>query len=203
MTSIDRAIALRCRCNRLEGALTATHRAGRAVCYCRDCQAFARFLGSAEHTLDPRGGTDIVATSPRYVRFVRGHEQLRCMSLSGKGLLRWYAGCCRTPIGNTPRNPKLHYVGLIRDCLAGTPAEIDAAFGPAKVAINTDSANGKVDPTPVAAIAAVLKIMGNVCGSRLSGKFRVNPFFKAGSTEPIAAPQVLSAADRQKLRGDA
>jgi hypothetical protein len=101
---------LRCRCRAIQGHVESTHRAGRAICYCRDCQAFARNLGSPELTLDARGGTDIVATSPRYVRFTRGREQHRCMSLSPKGLFRWYAGCCRTPIGNTPRDPRLLHV---------------------------------------------------------------------------------------------
>lgn len=193
---------LRCRCGRLEGRLTFTNRAGRAICYCRDCQAFARFLGAPDDTLNALGGTDIVATSPRFVHFERGQEQLRCMSLSGKGLLRWYAACCRTPIGNTPRDPKLSYVGLVHSCLAGTPAEINAAFGPAKVAINTESARGKVASRPLATFGAVLKIMRNVLGSRLSGKFRENPFFRSGSAEPIVGPEVLTPTDRRALRGD-
>jgi len=106
----DLSFPLRCACGRLEGHVAATHRAGRAICYCRDCQAFARFLGSPEATLDVLGGTDIITTAPRFVQFTAGTEQLQCMSLGPRGLLRWYAGCCRTPIGNTPRNPKLSYV---------------------------------------------------------------------------------------------
>jgi hypothetical protein len=194
---------IRCACGSLEGYLESPHRAARAICYCRDCQSFARFLGKPERTLDEHGGSDVVATSPRHLHFTRGQDQLRCMSLSGRGLLRWYAGCCRTPIGNTPRDPKLPYVGLLRDCLAGSRDEVDAAFGPARVAINTASARGKVGSTPWATFAAVLKIMRNVYGSRLSGKYKANPFFRPGTAEPVVPPQVLTAAERQALRGDA
>jgi hypothetical protein len=88
------------------------------------------------------------------------------MSLGPKGLLRWYADSCRTPIGNTPRNPKLSYVGLVHGCLVGTPAEMDA-----------------------------------VGGSRMSGTYRQNPFFRAGTDEPIVPPHVLTAAQHQALRG--
>jgi len=77
------------------------------------------------------------------------------MSLSEKGLLRWYTACCRTAIGNTPRNPKLSYVGLVHSCLAGSPIELDAAFGPAKAAINTASANGTVNSNVMVHVPSV------------------------------------------------
>jgi hypothetical protein len=194
---------IRCRCGQFEGQLTFAERAARAVCYCRDCQAFARFLGNSEQILNERAGTDIVASSPRFLRIVRGKEQLRCMSLSEKGLLRWYAACCRTPIGNTPRDPKLSYVGLVHSCLAGSPTELDAAFGPPKAVINTASATGSVSSTSWSTFQATLKIMRNVLGSRLSGKYRDTPFFKPGTAGPLVAPQVLTVTERRVLRGDA
>ena len=194
---------VRCRCGQLEGKLAFTERAGRAVCYCHDCQAFARFLGHPERILNDRAGTDVVATSPRFLRITRGKEQVRCMSLSEAGLLRWYTACCRTPIGNTPRDPKLSYVGLVHSCLAGSPVELDQAFGPAKVAINTASATGAVHATPWSTVGTVFKIARNVLGSRLSGEYRDNPFFRAGTAEPMVMPQVLTAAERHALRGDA
>ena len=194
---------VRCRCGQLEGQLTCTERAARAVCYCRDCQAFARFLGNPERILNAHAGTDIVATSPRFLRIAKGKEQLRCMSLSDKGLLRWYTACCRTPIGNTPRDPRLSYVGLVHSCLAGSPDALAAAFGPARVAINTASASGPVAATRWPMAWAVLKIMRNVWGARLGGKYRHTPFFMAGTARPLVAPQVLTASERQALRGGA
>src|SRR5688572_17648940 len=135
---------LRCECGVIEGYVTSPQVAARAVCYCKDCQAFARFLGTSERVLNRQGGTDIIATVPRHVHFIKGAEQLRCMRLSEKGLLRWYAACCRTPIGNTPPNPKLPYVGLVRSCLPGSSNEIDDVFGPSRISLNTASANGPV-----------------------------------------------------------
>jgi hypothetical protein len=194
---------LRCNCGSIAGYLLWPRQAGRALCYCRDCQAFARFLGNPERTLDPFGGTDIIAASPRHVHFTRGLDRLRCMSMSEKGLLRWYAACCRTPVGSTPRNPKLSYVGLVRNFLAGSPSDLKEAFGPARAAVNTRSATGRVGPTPVATFLAVQKILRNVLWSRISGKYRENPFFRPGGAEPIVAPEVLSRAQRRALRGDA
>ena len=101
-------IALRCRCGKLRGQVDTRRVAARAVCYCKDCQAYGRFL--ATPVLDPLGGTEVAATLPAAVRFDEGLEHLACMSLGPKGLYRWYADCCRTPIGNTPRDPRTSYL---------------------------------------------------------------------------------------------
>lgn len=193
---------IRCRCGSLEGTLASPQRAARAICYCRDCQAFARFLGRPELTLDRLGGTDIVATRPDFLRFTRGADQLRCMSLSEKGLLRWYTACCRTPIGNTPRDPKFPYVGIVHDCLAGPDAARDAAFGPAKTVLNVGSASGTVKPSRVSLLFGVLRIMRNVFTAKLGGGYRDNPFFAVSAGRPVAEPQVLTPDERAALAGN-
>jgi hypothetical protein len=42
------------------------------VCYCADCQAFARFLKRENEILDERGGTSIIQTIPANVTFAEG-----------------------------------------------------------------------------------------------------------------------------------
>jgi hypothetical protein len=173
---------LRCRCGSVEGYVESPRRAGRGVCYCKDCQAFARFLGTPEQILNKRGGTDIIATLPRFVHFTRGVDRLRCMSLSPRGLLRWYADCCRTPVANTPRDAKVPYVGLVSSCLPGSSSELDAAFGPAKIALNTGSASAPVGATPIANFFGAMKIARNIVSARLGGGSRDNPFFRPGTS---------------------
>jgi hypothetical protein len=187
---------LRCRCGKLRGHLLVPATTGRAVCYCKDCQAYAHFLGAPENVLDAAGGTDIVALEPSRVRFDEGLDHLACMSLSPRGLLRWYAACCRTPIGNTPREAKVHYVGLAHTCLDTQP--LDPAFGPARVRINTDSARGKVSSTPGAAAVVVLKLMATMVPARFTGRWRNNPFFDTFGT-PVRKPQVIDHAERARL----
>ena len=72
----------------------------RVFCYCKDCQAFARFLARAD-VLDAAGGTDIFQMPPGRVKLTAGADALRCLRLSHKGVFRWYADCCRTPIANS------------------------------------------------------------------------------------------------------
>ena len=188
---------LQCRCGTLQGHLVLPGMARRGVCYCRDCQAFARVLGQPSDVLDANGGTPIVATLPRQVRFTQGTGSLACLSLSPKGLLRWHAGCCNTPIGNTPRDPRLPYVGLIGRFLQGPSApSLDAAFGTDIAVLNAKSAQGPVASTPVHTLLATLGIMGSVMGARLRGHAWPNPFFAPGTDVPVARPRVLTRAER-------
>lgn len=190
------AIAFHCACGALQGEIVARQAYARATCYCRDCRAFARTLGRGDDVLDGHGGIDIIAMRPAGLRITAGRAQLACLSLSPKGLLRWHSACCNTPIANTPRDPRLPYVGLLGHCIAATPGEVDAAFGPSRIVLNTASAEGRVAATPVRTALGVLRIMAGVAAARLGGRGRDNPFFDAGSSRPVAAPRVLTLQER-------
>ena len=192
-------IRIRCHCGKLQGELDTAAVAARAKCYCTDCRAFARFLGNEIEILDGAGGTEVAAALPSGLRFTQGLDHLACMSLSPEGIYRWYANCCRTPIGNTPRNPKLPYVGVIRACLDASPAELDAALGREHIAAHTKTAYRKVETTPAATAWAVLRIGGMIVKARLTGSWKSNPFFVPGRADPVRTPQVISREQRQKL----
>ena len=190
------ALSLRCECGQVQGTVEAGHAYTRAKCYCRDCQAYARWLDKPGLT-DAQGGTDIVAMNPAAVRIDSGHDRLACMSLSDKGILRWYASCCRTPLGNTPRDGKVAYVGMVASSLA-PPAAVDDAFGPAgRTVINVKSARGEVKPTPVAFIVDGLRIASGIMGAKLRRQ-RPSLFFDANA-QPIRAPEVLDETQRAPL----
>jgi len=194
---------LRCRCGTLQGHLIPSTSAIRAVCYCNDCQAYARFL-STPGVLDKNGGTEVVASLPKHVRFTGGLEALACLSLSDRGLLRWYAKCCNTPVANTPRNINVPYVGLIRSCLGSRSAAIEDSFGPLRIAVNTKTARNPVRSTPIASTAGVLGLMSSALVDRISGMYKNNPFFERGTHKPIRPVRVLSKDEReQAYRRDA
>lgn len=190
-------IALRCSCGKLRGQVDEGRVAARAVCYCKDCQAYGRFL--ATPVLDPLGGTEVAATLPAAVRFDEGLEHLACMSLGPKGIYRWYASCCRTPIGNTPRDPRTSYVGLVRACLDAPDAELERRLGPLRCRVETQSAAGPVKTSGLGTAWAVGKIGTMIVKARLGGGYRENPFFRPGTSEPVKAPQVLSLEERKAL----
>jgi hypothetical protein len=176
----------------------------RGVCYCRDCQAFARFLGPPDGMLDAMGGTEIVAVRPRFVTLTQGRDHLACVSLSPKGTLRWYTRCCKTPIGNTPRDFRVSHVGLIHTCLEGHGPSVEFSFGPVRLRVNTKSAKGKPPPNSMTTFAfEATRYMASVAWTRLSGTYRMNPFFSAETGQPLVQAHVVSAHMRARLRGDA
>ena len=188
---------LRCRCGTLQGFVLPSATTTRAICYCKDCQAYARFLRTPG-VIDSCGGTEVVASLPKHVHFIEGQGALACLSLSPRGILRWYAECCNTPIGNTPRNSKISYVGLVHSCLEAHSPSLESSFGPLRMAVSTKSAIGKVRSTPAGSVIGVLTLMKALLGARLSGSYRDNPFFLAGSGTPSREPYVLSKAEREQ-----
>lgn len=197
---MNRTHPISCRCGTLRGQIQHAEAGVRAVCYCRDCQAFARFLGSPPGMLDAMNGTEVVSVRPGDVSFSQGADRLACMSLSGTGLLRWYASCCKTAVGNTPRDRKLSHLGLVHTCLGEASVRADM-FGPVRMRVGTDTANGQPEKNSALPFAAALaRHVGALAWRRLSGSYRANPFFRAAQGEPVAQPQVVSAAEREALR---
>ena len=190
---------LRCRCGTLNGYVSHPEKASRGVCYCKDCQAFAHFLGTTDDILDEMGGTDVVATLPKYVAFTQGIEALACMSLTDKGMLRWYASCCKTPIGNTPRDFKVSYVGLIHTCLEDPTRTLESSFGPVRMRVNTKSAKGKPESMPISAMASMLRFMSSLMRARLDGSYKSTPFFAPDRGTPVVSRKVLTASEREQV----
>jgi hypothetical protein len=191
---------LKCTCGTLKGIVSQPERVNRVVCYCRDCQAFAHFLGRAGEILDARGGTDVIQTLPANVIFTEGQQVLACMRLTGKGLLRWYAKCCNTPIGNTLADFRISFIGLIHTCLQDANRSLDDSFGPVRMWSFTKSANAPVKSRPVAMTAGILRFTSMVTRARISGAYRQTPLFSKDTGSPIAVPKILSLSELQTVR---
>ena len=182
---------LRCSCGALTGALGHQRLANHSICYCEDCQAFARFLRRENDLLDARGGCETVQTLPKDVTFREGVQHLACVRLGETGLLRWYAACCNTPIGNTPATSKLPFVGLSRACLESASVAVADAFGPVRFCMFVSGARGRPRPEPFGAAGFSFWLVRNRLRARLTGGFRENPFFDIAADRPIAVPRVL------------
>jgi Family of unknown function (DUF6151) len=190
---------LECKCGVIKGVVAGTSRANHGICYCRDCQAYAHFLGSTAAILDARGGSEIVQVLPSNVILTQGLGSLACMRLTPKGLLRWYASCCRTPIGNTLATPKVSFIGLLHSCLEAGNVPISDSFGPVVALANTASAIGSPKPKMQGLGRSLRWFVGTVLRARISGDYKRTPFFNAGTGEPVAVPQVLTEGDRARL----
>ncbi len=222
-------LPLSCRCGRVRGlAREIAPSAGfRLVCYCRDCQAFVRFLAHvAENAcpgldpgwapvfrkghasmqepevLDAAGGTDIFQMPTGRLTLTAGADAVRCLRLSNNGIFRWYADCCRTPIGNTA-GPRFPVVGLIHSFIseAAGGRTRDAALGPPVCRVYARSAIGPLPPDAPAppSLSMFARRGAAILGWWWRGLGRPNPFFDAHTGAPLAAPRVLTPGERAAL----
>ncbi len=191
---------LRCRCGALTGLVENPRRATHSRCYCEDCQAFARFLGREGELLDSRGGSEAVQVLPKDVVFQTGVEHLACVRLSDRGLLRWYAACCKTPVGNTPPTRNRPFVGLARACLESSAPTVEESFGPVRFCLHTGGSRGGPKPRPFGRARFILWLIGNRLRARANDGFRHNPFFVPETDLPVAQPRTLSAAEREAIQ---
>ena len=191
---------LRCTCGALTGTVAHERLTTHSICYCEDCQAFARFLGREAELLDARGGCETIQALPKDVRFDAGARHLACVRLSENGLLRWYAACCDTPIGATPATSKIPFVGLARACLESSAPTVGTSFGPVRFCAFTSGARGRPRPKTFGLPGFALWLVRNRLRARFTGGFRNNPFFDTTADQPIVEPRVLSPAERDGLR---
>lgn len=183
-------VRIQCRCGTVQAVIEPAGLLGRATCYCRDCQAWAHWLGTPG-LLDARGGTDILAAMPARMHITAGMEQLACATLSGR-VLRWYAACCRSPLGATARSAKAQYVG-IPVSTAVSPAEVEAHVGAEGRAVaHAGSATAHVRSTPLGIARVGARVGLALVGARLRGERR-SPFFDPASGRPVRVPERITA----------
>lgn len=202
-------LPIRCSCGLLRGILhdASSESGNRCVCYCDDCQSFAHFLERADEILDENGGTEIFQTSSGHLEFTEGLDQLACMRLSESGMIRWYASCCNTPIGNTPWTNRVPFVGLIHSCVdhVADGRSRDETLGKIRMRgfgrfakgdrSKLDVHDGGPPEMGPRVTAMVKKAIEREDQSR-------SPFFSVGVDEPSVSPRILTAAELNEVEAD-
>jgi len=194
-------LSLRCRCGTVRGVARDAEpsKINHCFCYCDDCQAFVHFLGRADDILDAHGGTEITQMSQANVGFTAGTDKIAAMRLTPKGLLRWYASCCGTPIGNTLGTSAMPFIGVVH-------AFIDApstALGPIRGRGWADRAKGGRAAVPKdgsSDLVMVARMLGKLLKWRLRGDHKRSALFDAATGKPLVEPRVLDVAEREELR---
>lgn len=187
---------IQCQCGTVRAQLHGSGTYNRIACYCTDCRAFARFLGG-DAILDKQGGTQIVQVAQARLRFTHGLDHLAVMRLSEKGLMRWYASCCNTPIGNTLDTPSISFIGLIHSCMDAK--QLDARFGSKITNVNTQSALGIPKPNPEGLGKVVLRFLAITGIALANGSYKKSVLFKVNG-QAIAKPRVLTTTELGYLK---
>lgn len=166
-------------------------------CHCKDCQTAAHVLGAKEQLL-PRGGSDIFHTLPQHLEITKGQEALACLRLSPKGLMRWYAACCDTPLFNTLPHRKLAFMGVWVPALQGE--RVEKAIGKVIAVVRTHDA--PIGPEPLRDYGfnrAGFQVLARHFSALMRGTARQTPLFD-GSGAPVVEPYVLSKEARKAAR---
>lgn len=190
-----------CACGALQGVARQVSAANKnhVICYCDDCQLFAHYLGKADQVLDPQGGTSILQMSPASLRIEKGTDKIACLRLRPRGLFRWYAECCRTPIANTPPTSKIPYLGLVTPVLfrSMTEQERDDAMGPVHMRVHAHFAKGNVtgegchERIP---LSGFFPLAGKLIRWRLQGGITPSSLFTEKG-EPVSEPHILDESE--------
>jgi hypothetical protein len=170
----------------------------RFVCYCEDCQAFARFLERPD-ALDPAGGTDIFQMAPARLGLHAGADALRCVRFSDR-VLRWYTDCCQTPIGNTAASARFPIVAVIHSFMdhEADGRSRDAVIGPLRCRIFERSAVAPLGPKapPPPSLGVFARRARMMLDWWVRGLVRPSPFFDERTGAPRAEPRVLTRGER-------
>lgn len=185
-----------CKCGQLHLRLSdATPKNGNhGLCYCTDCQAFARHLGQLGTATDDQGGTEIFQTQPARVEIVSGQDQLAVLQLAPKGLYRWYARCCNTAICNTMGKPTISFVGILVANMDTSPE----ALGPINFRYKREQALSEVVAPSGSMARFVMRTVGTIVKERLSGRWKQTPFFDIETGRSVVKPRVLTDEERDK-----
>ena len=197
-------LPLQCRCGRVRGVANEVSLSSgfRFICYCKDCQAFARFLERPD-VVDPAGGTDIFQMPQGRVKLTAGTDAVRCLRLSDKGVLRWFTDCCRTPIGNTATSPRFPILALVHCFMvheAAGPCR-NEVLGPPLCRIYERSAVGALPPNAPAppSLGVFARRASKIFGWWVLGLGRPSPLFDDRTNAPLAVPRVLTRCERAAL----
>jgi hypothetical protein len=204
MTPTD--VDVHCRCGILRGKLlgVSAETGSRMLCYCRDCQAFARFLGTPG-MLDAQGGSEVFQTTQAQLRLASGQDKLACVRLSDKGLLRFYASCCRSPIGNMLARRRSPFLGIAQPFMdPGVGRTLDPVLGPVILSARSGAATAPLPPNrpkpnPILGVTHILRV---IAASVLFGKHTPTPFFDAND-KLVVTPEILTPERHQALRAGA
>lgn len=178
-----------CDCGRVSGTLhSASPRTGGLLqCHCADCRRAIIWLDRSDPGPD---GVRYFQTTPDRISIERGADELRAFTWKNDKLLRWYAGCCHTPLLNTLNTPKWPFASLMVDRLSDA-----SPLGPVKSHAFMPSQNGKTRNVNLLGFLSGFAL--RTARARLNGSWRNTPFFAADG-EPIAPVRALTRDDRAR-----
>lgn len=191
---MSKIVDLKCRCGAVKGKLKVVPGAFFHIqCLCCDCQTFASHLNNSENILDEHGGSELIQTYPAFMEITEGHDNMRCVQLTRKGLYRWHTACCHMPLANTMASSKVPFVGVSAKLMQfSSEQEKEEILGPITMKAFGKYSIGEMpkDVHPRFPMSYMPKILGFMLKGMLGKKNSPSPFFRG--REPVVKANVLS-----------
>ncbi len=161
---------------------------GRLVCYCDDCQAYAKKIRRTD-VLDQYGGTEVIPVYPKEIEIIQGIDVLKCYRLTTGGTYRWATSCCNSPILNS--NPGFPWAGIFHTAYKNSSAL--SKLGEVKSRIYGKYA---LNSTPFKisdkiSFKDMLVVFPFIVKGKILGMDKNSPFFCTDNVTPIIKPEVL------------
>lgn len=192
---------IKCSCGSVTGVARnlSSSTTNHVVCSCKGCQSYAHFLGRSEDMLDESGGSNIFQMDPKNFEITSGMDQVACMRVTPNGPLRWYADCCKTPLGNTFPKGGVPFLGVLPICAGhkGSSEAVIKIVGRVRGHVNTPqplSFGGRVKN-----FLMLVRFAGKLAWWRLTGGRSYKPFFDADTMKPIRKPLTITDDERAAL----
>ncbi len=186
-------IEVECNCGSIQGrTMPVDADSGtRLICCCDDCQRYANYLNHENSVLDQYGGTEVFQMPVSFLQITKGTEKVACIRLSSKGLYRWYASCCCTPIGNT-MGSKVPFIGLFLSFVKNAELS-DSILGKSKGYIHTKYALQDV-PNDLKGntFKLIIRSLAKIMAWKVKGLSRPSAFFN-DQGKPVATPKILNS----------
>lgn len=184
-------LSFACTCGSVTGMLSNAGPAfgDHVVCHCTDCQAFARRLGATDRILDRNAGTALYQGRCATMRLITGRDRLRCMHLTDKPTLRWYAQCCGTPMFNTYKNGRIPYITtFVANC---DPVRRERVLGPPIGHLFTNEATGDVDHLVHLSMGKLMRrFLRRMIADIVTGDRRRSVLFDPVTLDPVSSPEM-------------
>lgn len=164
-----------CNCGEVELSVEAGD-GTRLVCYCASCQRFANDFGAGD-TLDPAGGADLYQTAPERVSITRGADKLSWVKFTPKGPNRWFTTCCKTPMANSLGTRAIPFATILTHNI-----DDKSGVGPVVARVNRKDATQRITQDAGNSGKAMREFIWRALRSRVSGRYKRNPFFDANGT---------------------
>jgi len=194
---------IQCSCGKVTGTAynLSPSSTNHVLCPCDGCQAYAQYLDRADDMLDAAGNSNIFQMNPKHFKITGGQEYIACVKITPKGPLRWFANCCKTPLGNSFPKGGIPFLGVLPICIGhkGTANEVVRLVGPARATVNARhplSLGQKIKLW-----AMFVRFFSMLFSWRIFDGKSWKPFFNKATLKPIAKPVKISDTEREVLYG--